>query len=200
MKWILFLGLFLLLPACSPAARTASASAPPIELWQQAREAFVAGNFARAENSFRRLATLYPATPEGRESLFYLGVLHLDPRNPGWNPQPAAASLRRYLNLDTTEVFLRRHPEAITLLGLADQLNMPPTSRISGLQPPPDTSLEERVVAPAAETIALAAEVASLREQLAQQSEQLEQQREELERIRRTLAPRRPGDSALIRR
>ena len=193
MKWILAFSLSLVLSACSQPGPGASIAPPSLQLWRQAREAFVEGNFARAENSFRRLAAQHPTTPQGRESLFYLGVLHLDPRNPGWDPQPAAASLRKYLAADTTRLDLRRHPEAITLLGLADQLNLPPISRITGLQPRPDTVIEARVVAQAAETEALTAEVQRLREQVTLQSEELAQQREELERIRRTLAPRRPG-------
>ena len=97
--------------------------------------------FARADSLFTLLAREYPESDAGRESLFYLGALRLDPRNPDWDPQPAEMRLRRYLAADSTPSSrIHRRPEAEILVEVAHQLNLPPDERISGLQP------EEKVV------------------------------------------------------
>ncbi len=168
------------------------------DAWREAHFAFYRGDYPRATAEFEGLATAHPETGEGRESLFFLAVLSLDPRNPAWNPQPAAERLRRYLQLLASVAPSRSfpRPEARTLLELADQLNLPPQERVAGLQA--DTRVvqvpgrTERVVVPAAESRALAAEVERLRREMEARDTVIRRQREELDRIRSTLAPRRP--------
>lgn len=156
--------------------------------------AFYGGNFARADSLFTDLATRFPETGEGREALFFIGVVSLDPRNPGWNPAPAADHLRTYLQRDSVAPTLNYpRPEARTLLQLAEQLVLPPQERVPGLAA--ETRVvrvpgAERVVAPAAQSRALAAEVERLRREVADRDETIRRQREELNRIRNTLTPR----------
>jgi hypothetical protein len=167
--------------------------------WREGHFAFYRGDFVRAAAEFQELVTRHPESGEGREALFFLGVMSLDPRNPAWNPQPAAERLRRYLELDSiTSASSFPRPEARTLLGLADQLNLPPEERVAGLQqearvvPVPSGRPVERVVVPATESRALAAEVERLRRELDTRDATIRRQREELDRIRNTLTPRRP--------
>jgi hypothetical protein len=158
-------------------------------LWDDAHRALALGEFQQAARGFAGLAEEYPDTREGRESIFYLGTLHMDPRNPDWNPRPAADHLRRYLSLDTVASIVSRRPEASVLLQLAEQLNMPATERVPGLQP--ETRVVEaapRIIRP--EQCPVPADVEALRRQLAERDDQIRAQREELERIRRTLTPR----------
>jgi hypothetical protein len=169
------------------------------DAWREAHFAFYRGDYPRATAEFEALATAHPETGEGREALFFLAVLSLDPRNPAWNPQPAAERLRRYLQLLDSVAPSRSfpRPEARTLLELADQLNLPPQDRVAGLQADTrvvqvPTTRVERVVVPAAESRALAAEVERLRREMEARDTVIRRQREELERIRSTLAPRRP--------
>lgn len=189
MKRILSLLLIVGLPACSHLPLGGSSGATG--LWKQAHEAFAQQDFERASALFTDLAENHPRTLEGRESLFYLGSLRLDPRNPAWDPQPAESALARYLALETEhDATIHRRPEGTVLLGLAQQLNMPPSDRVPGLQPEVVTrevTVPRRVVVPAQESRALAAEVERLRGQLAERDATIRQQREELERIRRTL-------------
>ena len=169
------------------------------DLWSVAHLALQAERFAAADSAFSRLATMHPGTEEGRESLFFLGAMHLDPRNPGWSSGEAAEYLRRYLALadSAREVQIHRRPEAVTILQLANQLNMPAEQRIGALQPQTQT---ERVavpgpvrVVPGEQARELAAEVERLQRQVAERDETIKKQREELNRIRNTLAPgRRP--------
>lgn len=180
------------LASCAHLQRPGSADRERITLWEQAHNALAAADFQSAERTFSVLAQQHPDSREGRESLFYLGSMMIDPRNPGWNPAPAERNLRSYLGRETPEQpMVQRRPEATTLLHLAQQLNMPAEERVAALQPETRVVMRpQRVVVPAAESRALATEVERLRRELAQRDEQIRTQREELERIRKTLAPR----------
>ncbi|MBA4156137.1 MAG: hypothetical protein H0X65_01510 [Gemmatimonadetes bacterium] len=162
------------------------------ELWNEAHLALYAQDFARAGSVFTSLATRFPDTEEGREAVFYIGTLHLDPRNRGWDSDHAETAFRQYLGQDTLGTLIHRRPEATTLLEVAVQLNMPPEERVTGLQP--GTRIIEgpttRVVVPAGQQRELTEEIERLRRQVAERDDQIRRQREELERIRRTLTPR----------
>ena len=174
------------------------------QLWREAHTAFAAERFAEAEQSFRRVATEYPETREGVEALFYVGTLRMDPRNPQWSPDTAAAVMRRYLDRDSaTGPKTLPRPEAIVILGLASQLNLPAEDRVPELQPRtrvitragPPAPPRTRVIttdASEAELAPLRRQIEQLRQQLAERDEQIRRQREELERIRKTLTPQRP--------
>jgi len=168
------------------------------DLWTRAQEALAAQEFATAEAAFLEIRDRFPDTLEGRESLFYLGTIHIDPRNPEWDPRPAEDRLAEYLALmeqEDEDSRIYRYPEARTLHELARQLNLPPESRVAGLQPEERVvTVEERVVVPGQQSRELAAEVADLRRQLAERDARIRQQAEELERIRRTLTG--PGAGA----
>lgn len=161
------------------------------ELWHLAHTALYTESFARADSLFSYLAVTYPDSDEGREALFYLGAIHLDPRNEEWNSERSETFLRHYLTQDTLGALIHRRPEAITMLELASQLNLPPDQRVAGLQPGTRTVLE-RVVAPVSQQRELVEENERLRRMLAERDEQIRRQSEELERIRRTLTPRTP--------
>jgi len=211
MKRIFFLAFAVVLPACAHLGLD-TGHRERTTTWIEAHNAFSNEDFTRASALFTELAERHPNTLEGRESLFYLGTMRLDPRNPAWDPRPAEAALVRYLAADSLEVgTTQRRPEGQTLLQLAQQLNMPPRDRVPGLQPEVVTrevevqvprvvvtaqesralSAEEvqvpRVVVTAQESRALSAEVERLRGQVAERDATIRQQREELERIRRTL-------------
>lgn len=171
---------------------------PPAETWVHAQQALAVQDFDRAAALFTRLVEEHPRSREGREALFYLGSMRLDPRNPAWDPEPAEQYLRQYISVDTVigVAVVHRRPEAETLLALATQLNMPVEMRVPALQAETRVVVEEspdRVVAPARESRALAAEVAQLRRQLAEREATIQEQRNELERIRRTLTGRDGG-------
>lgn len=163
-------------------------------LWDEAHRALAAAAYSDAHAAFRRLATEYPEHSEGREAVFYLGAMHLDPRNPGWDPAPAVERLREYLAWESAGTVIHRRPEAMTFLQLAEQLSKPPEQRVAGLQPGTQVEVVRvpQRVAPAEQSQTLLTEVATLRRQLAERDEQIRRQREELERIRRTLTPRVP--------
>ncbi|MEX2583583.1 MAG: hypothetical protein WD766_09920 [Gemmatimonadota bacterium] len=160
-----------------------------VELWAAAQDAMAVEDFDLAERTFEQLARAYPNSLEGRESLFYLGAIRLDPRNPEWAPAPAEASFSEYLGLiSESGPRLYRYPEARVLHEIARQLNLPVDSRVVGLQPEERVvTVEERVVVPGAQSRALASQVAALRSQLAERDARIQQQQEEIERIRRTL-------------
>lgn len=162
------------------------------QTWARANDALAREDFAGAEALFEEVATSYPNSVEGRESLFFLGALRLDPRNNEWDPQPAQERLGSYLALaDEERKQLYRYLEAQTLHEIARQLNLPPQSRVAGLQPEERiVTVEERVVVPARESRELSAEVTRLRQQVAERDARIRTQQEELERIRRTLTPR----------
>jgi TolA-binding protein len=193
MKRIVPLLLAALLPACAHLGSMGGGGRA--QLWRDAHQALASGAFAQADSLFARLADRYPDSEPGRESLFYRGAIRLDPRNPGWDPQPAEALLRRYLGADpASQGTLNRRPEGETLFQLAQQLNMPADERVPGLQP--ETRVEtrvvrERVVVPASQSRALAGEVARLKEQLGERDAQIRRQQEELDRIRKTLTGRK---------
>lgn len=166
------------------------------QLWTEAHLALRAENFRAADSAFNRLATDHAGTEEGREALFFMGEMRMDPRNPGWNSLRAADYLRRYLALaDSARGEIHREPEARTFLELANQLNLPPDQRVAALQP---GTVERTVpgpvrIVPGEQAAELNAEVLRLRRELADRDETIRRQREELNRIRNTLAPgRRP--------
>lgn len=157
-------------------------------LWKNANDALAQRDFVRAEALFDELATDHAGSVEGRESLFYLGVIYLDPRNPDWDPVPAEENLGAYLGyLGNRDVRLFRYLEAQAFHEMAVQLNLPPSSRVEGLQPEEVVVVEERVLAPATQSRELAAEVEALRAAVAERDARIQSQQEELERIRRTL-------------
>jgi TolA-binding protein len=165
------------------------------ELWSRAHEALSDQDFAGAEAAFGQLAREHSGTIEARESEFYLGAMRLDPRNDDWDPLLAQERLDGYLaHVRDGGPRLYRYPEALTLHEIARQLNLPPDSRVEGLQPEERVvTVQERVLVPAEQSQELAAEVEHLRQQIAERDERIHQQQEELERIRRTLtAPARP--------
>ncbi len=180
----------LLTSACAHARPTGQSE--PEALWETAQQALLDEEYEPAEAGFRRLAGFYPATEEGRDALFYIGAIRLDPLNPAWDPQPAEAALRQYVE-ETGANSDALRPEALTLLRLAAQLNMPAEQRVPGLAPATRVvTVPQRVVGPAGQTRALRAEIEALRQQVTERDEQIRRQREELERIRRTLTPRTP--------
>lgn len=156
-------------------------------LWEDAQSALAAGEFSIAERTFRRLATEYPGSTEGRESLFFLGAIRIDPRNPYWNAQSAETYLAEYLAAEEGGDRLIRKPEAKTLHEIARQLNLPPQSRVAGLQPEQPEVVEDRLVVPGSELREQEEMIQQLREQITQRDARIEQLEEELERIRRTL-------------
>lgn len=198
MKWPLALFLAATLAACAHRVGAGSADARErAQLWHDAHIALYQEDFPRAEALFRQLAVEHPETTDGREALFYVGGIHLDPRNPEWNTERAETVLRQYLLQDTVGTLINRRPEATTLFELARQLNLPPEARVSGLQPgrpAPDDDDPPRPATPATQLSDLQEENERLRGELAQRDDQVRRQREELERIRRALAPRTPPE------
>lgn len=188
MKRLAALLIILFLPGCahllSSKGETERAS-----LWVQAQEAFWRGNFTAALEGFEFLNETWPESVEGRESIFYMGAIYLDPRNADWDSKPAEEYFTRYLAMISDEgPRIYRYPEAQTMHELARQLNLPAESRVAALQPEERVvRVEERVVVPATESRALTSEVARLREELAASQAKNQQQQEELDRIRRTL-------------
>ncbi|CAN5723660.1 hypothetical protein BH23GEM5_BH23GEM5_03350 [soil metagenome] len=202
--------LILLLPSCATLG-LGRGDGGMDELWRNAHTAFAQERFADAERGFRRVAAEFPERREGREALFYLGSLQMDPRNPKWEPDSAAVSLRRYLERDSVAApHTLRRPEALVLMEIANQLNLPPDQRVPELQPrtrvvtrapapgraPTQAAPPPLRVAPAAEA---AAEIERLRRQLgerekviAARDDEIRRLREEIERIRKTLVPQRP--------
>lgn len=141
----------------------------PLDL---ARAALHGGEFVTADQMLSRLAAESPPSAVGHEAQFLLGLLHLDPRNPGWNPTEAEHVLGRYLDFPVGE----RRTEAVVLYALARRLATP--------QPllPSTGSAEAPVVFDPGEA-------GRLRSELEARDRELAKLREELERIRRTLAP-----------
>jgi TolA-binding protein len=194
-RFLQLLALVLPLGGCASLGLAGGESADRTELWNRAQNALAVEEFSLAEGIFEELVGNYPETLEGRESLFYLGSLRLDPRNPDWDPRPAETRLAEYLAImEGDEARIYRYPEARTLHELARQLNLPPESRVAGLQPEERVvTVEERVVVPGRQSRELTAQVAELRRQLAERDARIQQQQEELERIRRTLTGPGPG-------
>jgi hypothetical protein len=188
MKWLGWTLTCLLLAACaSVGGAERRAAEARLALWHEAHAAVAAGQFGRADTLYGTLIGQHGATEQGRESLFYLGALRLDPRNPNWSSALAETALEMYLGTDSTA--RTRRPEARTLYELARQLNLPSESRAPGLQA--ETRVVERpvrVVVPGREASSLQAEVNRLREQINTKDATIKRQEEELDRIRRTLA------------
>lgn len=183
MKWNSFLPILLLLSGCAHLGPTPSDALERVRLWDEAHGFFAAQDYASADSVFSLMAERYPDTNEGRESLFYLGAIHLDPRNTEWDPETAEARLQQYLGADTPEGRIHRRPEGETLFQLAHQLNLPMEERIGPLQVEPQT----RVVIRAEEAQGTLQENERLRRELAARETEVRQLREELERIRKTL-------------
>ena len=178
-----FFPILLLLSGCAHLGNTPSESWERSRLWDEAHGYFATHDFASADSVFALMTELYPDTNEGRESLFYLGAIHLDPRNTAWNPETSEARLQQYLAADTPEGRIHRRPEGETLFQLAHQLNHPLEERISPLQVEPQT----RVVIRAEEAQGTLQENERLRRELAAREAELRQAQQELERIRKTL-------------
>jgi hypothetical protein len=185
-------GLLLGLALLTGCAHVSSWLDPPPEdlsgLWNEAQDAFFAEDFARAEVLFGEIAREHEGTLEGREALFYLGVIRIDPRNPDWDSELAQARFADYLGLlDDGGTRLYRYPEARTLHQLARQLNLPPEARIEPLRPGERVVTIEDPSASPEQTRALAAEVERLKQLLVERDATIRAQQEELDRIRRTL-------------
>jgi hypothetical protein len=164
-------------------------------LWRQAHHAMRADSFRIAVEGFQRLADEFPGTTEGHEARFHLGSLHLDPRNPGFDPAAARRDLDLYLEADTVGGRRIRRPEAKAMRALAHEATLPCEERTGPLRCDPAVVVRTRtapgdtvvVRTPAADQ---AAEIARLRAQVAERDATIRQLREELQRIRNTLAPR----------
>jgi TolA-binding protein len=188
MKRIRSIALILLLAACAPAGLLRGSMEERTALWDRAHHALAAGRYAEADSVFELVSTEYPETDEGRESLFYLGALRLDPRNPNWDPDPAESRLRSYLAFDSTSPNLvHRGPEARILLEMAHQLNLPAEDRISGLQPETKVVTVPQRIVRYRDSQELAGQVTTLKAQVAERDEKIKALEDELERIRRTL-------------
>jgi len=192
MRFAAFLALLLLAPACAYLPVLGAETEDLGTLWSEAHGALYEERFNDAETTFAHIHDRYPDTREGREALFFIGMIRLDPRNPNWDPAPAEASLTRYLAEPAEEDPRERPrparaPEGTTLLELARQLNLPATERVAGLQPETRVEVEvQRVVVPAQQATD---QSAALRRQIAERDAEIRRLREELDRIRRTLAP-----------
>lgn len=157
----------------------------PARRIETAREALHGGQFATADHLLTALAAGEPETAEGHQALFLLGVLHLDPRNPGWSPAEAEIVLARYLEFP----FGEQRPEAVALYALARRLAQPlplftrarAAAGGEGSAPAP----------PAGAGGGEEDEAERLRREIADRDRELAKLRDELERIRRRLSP--PG-------
>ena len=193
MKWLGPVLSCVLLTACASASAERRAADERLEIWRQAQEALTIGQLARADTLLGILVREHGSTEAGRESLFYLGAIRLDPRNPDWSSKLAETALELYLATDAADSRQVRRPEARTLYELARQLNMPADERVPALQVEPRVVTLEvpQRVAPAGQVESLRTENSRLRQELAAKEQQIQQKDDELERIRKTLAP--PG-------
>lgn len=161
-------------------------------LWRQGHAAMQRDSFRVAMAAFQRLAAEHPHSDFGREALFYLGTLYVEPSNPAYDAGLAAQNLEMYVTADTRDGRVTRRPEAETLLGLSRQLAMPCEQRTGSLRCDPQV-----VARPGgSDTVVVrqgsdqSAEVGRLRRELAERDGTIRELREELQRIRNTLAPR----------
>lgn len=186
--------LLLLLGGCAHLGVRLPQTNDRLALWDEGHQALATAEFGRADSIFNALAEHYPESDAGRESLFYLGALRLDPRNPNWDPAPAERRLREYLALDSVEVnTVHRRPEAEILVAVAHQLNLPPAERISGLQPETTVVKVPQRIVSYKQSEAQAGQIAELRDQVASRDAEIRKLQDELERIRKTLTSgRRP--------
>ena len=175
--------LVLLLPGCAHLGAGPSEGWERARLWDEAHGYFATYDFERADSVFSLIAREHPETDEGRESLFYLGALRVDPRNPEWDAEVSEARLREYLAADSTNGPVHRRPEATVLAALVNQFTLPMEDRIPDLQ----AEGNRTVVIRSEEAPGTPAEVAQLRQQLEARDAEVKQLREELDRIRRTL-------------
>lgn len=184
-----------LLTGCATlASLTGSSGRSAAAIWTDAQQALAQSEFARAEETFAVLSDEYEDTLEGRESLFYLGMIRLDPRNPGFDSAIAERRLGEYLALSDEGHRLYRYPEGLTFHEIARELNLPPDARVSVLKPEERViTIEERVLVPGEQSRELSAQIDRLRQQVAERDSTIRAQQEELERIRRTLTG--PGRS-----
>lgn len=195
MKQTLLVSAFVTLSACAHLPwGGAPAASDRAEMWHEAHMALYASAYSRADSLFTQLAMEHPNTTEGREATFYIGTLHLDPRNPEFSLEQTEAALARYLAQDTVGARVYRRPEATTLLVLARELNRPEEERIAALRTRAPVVIsgppEQGAAPPQLRTVM--EENERLRRQVQQQTEQIRQQQQELERIRRVLTPRTP--------
>jgi TolA-binding protein len=161
-------------------------------LWRQGHAAMQRDSFRVAMAAFQRLAAEHPRSDLGREALFYLGTLYLEPANPAYDAGLATQNLEMYVAADTERGRASRRPEAETLLGLSRQLTLPCEQRTGGLRCEPQV-----VTRPGgSDTVVVrqgsdqSAEVSRLRRELNERDATIRELREELQRIRNTLAPR----------
>lgn len=168
-------------------------------LWNDAHRAFALDSLDRAGELFGRLVAAHPESREGREARFFLGALHMDPRNPRFNATTATTNLRAYLASQDSlgQPIYRRH-EAETLLELARQVERPCEERFAPLRCTTEV-ITQRVPAagqPGGQNGATGgvspATVERLRAENAEKDAEIRRLREELNRIRNTLVPRRP--------
>ncbi|MDR0786393.1 MAG: tetratricopeptide repeat protein [Gemmatimonadota bacterium] len=163
------------------------------QIWTNGQDALSRIEFEAAETAFTRLVDEYPNTPEGRESLFYLGVLRLDPRNTLFDTRIAEDWFTAYLDRSTRGERVYRFPEAEVFFEIAHELNLPPDSRVAVLQPVERViTIEEQVLVPTEESRELTMRINRLRTQVAERDSTIKAQQDELERIRRTLTGGRP--------
>jgi hypothetical protein len=188
--------LVLVLASCaSVTGQLGPGAAERDRLWREGHAAMAADSFRAATAAFQRLANAHPGTMEGREALFFIGTMYLDPDNPALDPAMAAQNFELYLARDTDREQRRvlRWPEAESLLGLARELTIPCEERQSALRCDPVEIVRRVTVpvpgAPGQPAPADGAEAARLRTQLAERDATIRQLREELRRIRETLAP-----------
>jgi hypothetical protein len=161
-------------------------------LWRQGHAAMQRDSFRVAMAAFQRLAAEHPRSDFGREALFYLGTLYLEPANPAYDAGLAAQNLELYVAADTERGRATRRPEAEMLLGLSRQLTLPCEQRTGSLRCAPQV-----VTRPGgSDTVVVrqgsdqSGEVARLRREVNERDATIRELREELQRIRNTLAPR----------
>jgi hypothetical protein len=192
--FVMVLALGMLTGCAMLASLTGSSSQTATEIWTEAQQALAQSEFDRAEETFTRLTDEFENTLEGRESLFYLGMIRLDPRNPGFDTAIAESRLAQYLALTDEGHRLYRYPEGYTFHEIARELNLPPDARVTILRPEERViTIEERVLVPGEQSRELTAQIDRLRQQVAERDSTIRAQQEELERIRRTLTG--PGRS-----
>jgi hypothetical protein len=199
MKTVLTTSLLLLLASCGGLSQSLGPGAAERDrLWREAHHAMGLDSFRIATAAFQRLANAHPNTMEGREALFFVATMYLDPANPAMDPAAAAQSLELYLARDTANGERRRAlrwPEAESLLALSRELTIPCEQRQSPLRCDP-VEIVRRVTVPVpgpgeggAQPAPADGDAARLRTQLAERDATIRQLREELRRIRETLAP-----------
>lgn len=161
-------------------------------LWRQGHAAMQRDSFRVAMAAFQRLAAEHPRSDFGREALFYLGTLYLEPANPAYDAGLAAQNLEMYVAADAEASRGTRRPEAEMLLGLSRQLTLPCEQRTGGLRCAPQvvarpTGSDTVVVRQGSDQ---SGEVSRLRREVNERDATIRELREELQRIRNTLAPR----------